>query len=1642
MKPKQFKKTNQVKKIGVLLFLILTSITNYAQTGLNFQGVARSSNNVILASQQISLRLSILQGSTTGSAEYSETRLATTNAQGLFNIVIGDANVTSSVGNFSSINWKNTPLFLKIEMDPSAGTNFITMGTTQFQYVAYAQYANSVDANNILGIVPVARGGTGASSLAALKTALSIDKATVGLANVDNTSDLLKPISTPTQLALEHKFNTSDTSYLFKKRDTVTLSSRIDLKANTSSVNNSLALKEDLSNKSTDVNLGGTSASDILYPTQKAVKAYVTSNVAIADGAILTAKLADLAVTDAKLATGISKSKVGLGNVENIALSNWNGSDSISKVGTIVSGTWNGSPIAVNMGGTGGTNASQARLNLGLVIGTHVQAPLTPDYDYLTPTGSASGLTNFPILNQNTTGNAARATLAERASMADNINATSNMTLSSLPTLAEVGVITTGTWSATTISIENGGTGASDAVTARANLGLEIGTHVQAPLTAGSDYLTPTGSANGLTNFPILNQNTTGTAANVTGIVAIENGGTNSTAIPTAGGIGFGNGIAHAYTGAGLSGQILSSNGDSDPTWVTPNTISVPYTGATSAVDLGAFDLKVNNLIIGKGAGNVSSNTVLGAYAFNANTTGAYNVAVGNSALMANMSGIENVAVGSSALIKNTLGNSNIAAGASAMMNNEIGNSNTAIGANVLVNNVTGNDNVANGFSALLNNLTGSKNVAIGSNTLITNISGSHNTAIGRDADVLFDGITNSTAIGAGAIVSADNTIQLGNTSISNVVTSGTMSATAYTGTWSGEIIDIAHGGTGTNVGPFVDVSTDQSISGVKEFTKDLTINWLTIGKGIGNRPNNTVVGRNALSKSDHIGDFNTAIGTNVLSSNVAGNYNTSVGSNTLIYNTNGVYNTTIGASSLSSNTTGINNTAVGYNALQSNVEGSSNTAIGSLANVNGTNLFNATAIGSEALVLQSNTIQLGNPSVTSVVTSGTMSATGFVGTWNGNIIDIAHGGTGTNTANFVDLSNDQNIVGAKTFLSDTYINGLTIGKGAGGVSSNTALGRNAFGSNTSGFDNTAIGLFSLYSNLIGKANTATGRYSLYANTSGEFNTGIGTNALSSNLSGNYNSSLGALTLNANTSGEFNSATGAFALNSNTTGENNTANGANALNSNTTGFDNTAIGNSSLASLTIGDDNTAIGSGADVSVGNLTNSTAIGAGAIVNASNTMQLGNNLVENVVTSGTISATGFVSATGYGTASGTSSQFLKANGSVDGTTYVNKNNSTISIGKDAGKNNQSYMAIALGELSGYNGQQDNAIAIGTNAGSISQGTSAIGIGMFAGENSQGYNTIGIGENAGHSYQGLESIALGKLAGYANQGMESIALGTRAGYTDQAAFSIILNATGSALNASTTGFFVAPIQTGTSSNTVYYDPTTKEITYAPVNAVDAGTLTGTTLASNVVNSSLTGVGTITSGTWSGNTIAVARGGTGLTASGSNGQVLTSTASGTLAWTTITHFIGENFGGGIVFYTYDGGRHGLIASTTDLSSGIKWSNDLTQINSSRDGITAGSFNTERIISKQGVGSYAAQICADYKQGDFGDWYLPSKYELGLLYTQRAIFSDINAGVYWSSTESNANTVWTLDSYNGRFDTYTNTNNKLDLYYVRAIRAF
>src|SRR6266542_2490724 len=141
----------------------------------------------------------------------------------------------------------------------------------------------------------------------------------------------------------------------------------------------------------------------------------------------------------------------------------------------------------------------------------------------------------------------------------------------------------------------------------------------------------------------------------------------------------------------------------------------------------------------------------------------------------------------------------------------------------------------------------------------------------------------------------------------------------------------------------------------------------------------------------------------------------------------------------------------------------------------------------------------------------------------------------------------------------------------------NTATGAGALLSNTTGIQNTANGAFALFSNTTGGANTANGHSALFNNTTGFFNTANGDAALGSNTTGSNNTAIGDIALFSNTEGNSNTAMGSEALVENTTGFQNTALGADALESNTTGQDNTAAGAEALINNTNGIENSAFG---------------------------------------------------------------------------------------------------------------------------------------------------------------------------------------------------------------------------------------------------------------------------------------------------------------------------------------------------------------------------------------------------------------------------------------------------------------------------------
>ena len=372
------------------------------------------------------------------------------------------------------------------------------------------------------------------------------------------------------------------------------------------------------------------------------------------------------------------------------------------------------------------------------------------------------------------------------------------------------------------------------------------------------------------------------------------------------------------------------------------------------------------------------------------------------------------------------------------------------------------------------------------------------------------------------------------------------------------------------------------------------------------------------------------------------------------------------------------------------------------------------------------------------------------------------------------------------TLANGASIQGLTVGRGAGAVSSNTAVGASALAVNTTGADNTALGLNALASNNSGINNTASGRFALTANTTGVGNTASGYSSLATNISGSYNTASGGLSLYANT-GSYNTAMGYDALNNNTASNNTavgyqagfnnvggdylTVVGSQAGKGNTTGRFNTALGRDALLTNSTSDDNTAVGTNAlklTTGAGN----TALGSNALgVNSTGVRNTG--VGNGVLTRHT---------------TGSNNVGLGA----DALSFSLSGDNNVAVGYQAGYNiNTGGNNTTIGHLAGYSittGSYNVAIgrlSMDNSAGVTGDQNTAVGNGTLRVLTS-GANNVSVGSGAlqstttGSSNTGLghhallsnttasNNTAVGYQAGYtATTNSYNVFLGYQAGYT-----------------------------------------------------------------------------------------------------------------------------------------------------------------------------------------------------------------------------------------------------------------------------------
>ena len=119
--------------------LINTSIFAQAPQKMSYQAIIRNSNDSLLISTPVGMRISLVQGTPSGTVVFSETQTATTNANGLVSLQIGTGTAVS--GTFAGIDWAAGPYYVKTETDLSGGTNYTIISSNELLSVPYALFS-------------------------------------------------------------------------------------------------------------------------------------------------------------------------------------------------------------------------------------------------------------------------------------------------------------------------------------------------------------------------------------------------------------------------------------------------------------------------------------------------------------------------------------------------------------------------------------------------------------------------------------------------------------------------------------------------------------------------------------------------------------------------------------------------------------------------------------------------------------------------------------------------------------------------------------------------------------------------------------------------------------------------------------------------------------------------------------------------------------------------------------------------------------------------------------------------------------------------------------------------------------------------------------------------------------------------------------------------------------------------------------------------------------------------------------------------------------------------------------------------------------------------------------------------------------
>ena len=586
------------------------------------------------------------------------------------------------------------------------------------------------------------------------------------------------------------------------------------------------------------------------------------------------------------------------------------------------------------------------------------------------------------------------------------------------------------------------------------------------------------------------------------------------------------------------------------------------------------------------------SNAAFGSNSMAGNLTGSHNTAVGYFAMRYNTASSGNTGVGSRVMISAT-GSDNSAFGAQALSSSS-GNGNIAFGNGAQYNTTSGSLNNAIGYNTLSQTTTGSGNTAVGHTAMNGNVTGSNNVAIGYNANVGDTALTNAIAIGYNSVVAASNSIQLGNSAITNVNTFGALRA----GDTASSVQDkglLVYGSTSGPTGPTGQFIRSKDRNNVLTFLDLDEENGGSVGLLSTIYRGSNVVGISAKNASGWTQPLIVELGARTNSLVIKESQSVELIDGTIVKrvtDTSAINESA--ALEVKSNSKGflpprmsasqrdaISNPTIGLEVYCTDCGQG-----GSLSIYNGSNW----TLVNQQLSITGDTLRLTNSNYVILPTTG--QSVQSLDDLNDAISNSTQLAIGSGALNSTTTATDNVAIGLSAL---TNIN-------SGGA--NIAIGTNTMRNVTTGNHNTAIGYHALYQNIIGSRNTALGsRAMFYA--SGSDNIALGEQALYSS-SGGGNIAVGNGSLYGNSTGGSNTAVGYGSMGQNTTGGGNTSVGSNALSSNITGSNNLALGN-----------NANVGSQA------LTNAIAIGYNSVVAASNSIQLGNSAITNVNTFGALRA-----------------------------------------------------------------------------------------------------------------------------------------------------------------------------------------------------------------------------------------------------------------------------------------------------------------------------------------------------------------------------------------------------------------------------------